>query len=360
MAGRFTTSTVPLDYPTTAPDPAAGITVLMWAYLTASTGTWSEVWRLRDTGGTTKFFFGAGANGTELTGASIAGSFPTSPTAMQFTAGTWHRLAMTVTGTTGTVYGAGATGPVSTGTGTVSGGGTAGAYALGGRSASDLSENWNGRIAAVKVYSAALTVAEIENEWAQYVPSRVANLYGWYPLVNATDLADLSGNGRTLTAGSPAPVTEDGPPIPWQRLRPRIITTPPVTSTPVVGSDTGTLAEAASVAASRTVTDTASTAAETATVTATRTVADTATATETATVTVTHSRTETGTASELVAGFARTLADAATAVDTAHLNTNPTAQVDITVHVGPTRTFTAVGATRALNDGLVIDPTRLL
>jgi hypothetical protein len=74
----------------------------------------------------------------------------------------------------------------------------------------------NGRAAAIKVYSAVLSAAEIQQEMRQYLPARTANINAWYPLLSvADDEIDFSGNARTWTVGGTL-ATEDGPPIPWK------------------------------------------------------------------------------------------------------------------------------------------------
>lgn len=78
-------------------------------------------------------------------------------------------------------------------------------------------EWYNGRMAAVKVYSAVLTANEIANEMRQYLPVRTANLNCWSPLLLSTDVKDFSGAGATWTVGGTL-ATEDGPPIPWSRI----------------------------------------------------------------------------------------------------------------------------------------------
>lgn len=99
-------------------------------------------------------------------------------------------------------------------------------------------EWWRGRVANFKVWNAALTQAEIENELAQYVPHRTANLLRWHPFLIA-ETTDYSGADRTLTGGTGA-TTEDGPPIPWHVPLRRIITTgtggsePPGTTMPEI------------------------------------------------------------------------------------------------------------------------------
>lgn len=76
---------------------------------------------------------------------------------------------------------------------------------------------FNGQMAAIKVWDAALSAAEIEQEMWLIRPIRTANLHLWTPMVDttlATNYTDYSGNGRTLTAAN-TPSVEDGPPITW-------------------------------------------------------------------------------------------------------------------------------------------------
>jgi hypothetical protein len=79
-------------------------------------------------------------------------------------------------------------------------------------------EQFNGRVANLKIYSAALTANEIKAEMRQYLPVRTADLNAWTPLLTHTDLSDYSGQGNGWTAAGTL-ATEDGPPIPWA-LRP--------------------------------------------------------------------------------------------------------------------------------------------
>lgn len=77
-------------------------------------------------------------------------------------------------------------------------------------------EYWNGRFAAIKIWDAVLTQAEILKEKQQYEPVRKTNLNSFYPMIDAATAAtDFSGNGRTLTVNG-SQTTEDGPPIPWR------------------------------------------------------------------------------------------------------------------------------------------------
>ncbi len=76
-------------------------------------------------------------------------------------------------------------------------------------------ERFGGRIAAVKVWDAVLTSAELQNERHTYTPKRHTNLHLWSPLIpkgGGTSFLDYSPNSRHWTQGGT--VTDvDGPPI---------------------------------------------------------------------------------------------------------------------------------------------------
>lgn len=138
------------------------------------------------------------------------------------TVGTWYYVCLSTNGTTGNLYykTASATSLTTQSVTSVTASINAATLRIG---ESPWGAEWlNGCIAAFKVYTGvALSAAEADLESRQYLPSRVANLQGFYPLVRA-ETADYSGNGRTLSGGTGA-ATEDGPPIPWRVHSPRII-----------------------------------------------------------------------------------------------------------------------------------------
>lgn len=143
-------------------------------------------------------------------------------------AGTWYRCALVINGATATFYR------------------SAAGSALGSASVSDFTtpaspstwyfgddpyDEWlDGSLAAVKVWSAALTQAEVEHELAQYAPKRTANLIRFHPFIKA-ETTDYSGAGNTLSGGT-GTSTEDGPPIPWTRQPVRLVLPPAGTGAP--------------------------------------------------------------------------------------------------------------------------------
>lgn len=195
------------------PDTATGFSFTCWAYLSSDLNTNSTLLRLHAaSGGSTRLTFATAGDGTTPALFSIGnGGGVVSPLAM--VVGQWRALGFSCTGTSGTIRAAGVDGgllSVSSATGTVSGGSTATGFTLGGRSSSDATEIFDGRIAYPRLWSSTMTQAEMIAEWASTSAVRASGLWGAYELPN---LADLSGNGRNLTAGASSADAEPGPPI---------------------------------------------------------------------------------------------------------------------------------------------------
>lgn len=74
--------------------------------------------------------------------------------------------------------------------------------------------NWlNGSVAAVKVWQAVLTQAELEAELPKYNAQRTTNLWASYSFRNGPQTTDESVNGRTLTPNGTAVADTSGPPV---------------------------------------------------------------------------------------------------------------------------------------------------
>lgn len=199
----------------TAPTPSSGLTITCWVYISVNRSDFSTVLRLHSSSGATTNLNIAMDSGGLLPCVFTAGGSSTGPQSLSV--GAWARLAVTVTGSTSTIYVAlGAAGATQSQAGTVGGNAavspTSG-YTVAGRSAVDPDEWFNGRLAHIRVWSAVLTQGEAEAEWASATPVRTSDLFADYPLPDAGDLTDHSGNGRNLSAGSTSVTTEDGPPI---------------------------------------------------------------------------------------------------------------------------------------------------
>lgn len=216
MSIRFDTSTDRITWTGTAPTPSSGITILFWAYVSTDLNANSTYMRLHtSSGGTTVVTLATNTDGTTPSCFTVGGTVvgPTNPGAA-----TWARVAYTITGTTAKVYTALTdTGATNSTTGTAgSSASTAplSGYTVGGRSSSDASERFDGRIAYLRVWSTVLTQSEIETEWMSATPVRTSLLFADYPLETASDLTDHSGNGRHLSAGTSPVTSEADPPLP--------------------------------------------------------------------------------------------------------------------------------------------------
>lgn len=212
MAVRFNAATDRISHSSSnPPDPSAGFTITAWVYLSVDQDDFTAIARLSASdGASTSANMSTHSSGTTM-GYLTGGGQLVSGHALSVD--NWSRVAISATGTSGKVYGATPAGSVNLVTGTVGGAATPTMLTIGGRSVGDSSEWFNGRVAHLRIWSAELSQAEIETEWASPTAVRTANLWADYPLDNAGNLNDSSGNGHNLSAGSTAVTTEDGPPI---------------------------------------------------------------------------------------------------------------------------------------------------
>ncbi|WP_225811333.1 LamG domain-containing protein [Streptomyces spinosus] len=196
------------------PDPASAFTVTLWARLRVDRDDFSTMVRLHSaSGGSTTVNVAGGSNGTTpvvVSPGNTSGIVGTDSLAVD----TWRMIAVTVSGTGATggkIYTRSIGGTTNIVTGQVSGGSTPDGITLFGRSPGDAGEWFNGGLAYVRVWSAVLSQAEIEAEWASPTIVRTSGVWANWPLL--TNINDVSGNGRNLTAGTTALTTEDDPPL---------------------------------------------------------------------------------------------------------------------------------------------------
>lgn len=196
------------------PSPATAFTVTMWARLRVDRDDFSTMMRLHSSsGGSTTVNITTGSSGTTpivVSPGNTGGIVGSDALAVD----TWRMIAVTCAGTGATdskIYTKTIGGSTNVATGEVSGGAAPDGLTLFGRSAGDSTEWFNGGLAYVRVWSAVLSQADIEAEWASATVVRTSGLWANWPL--ATNLNDISGNGRNLTAGSTALSTEDDPPL---------------------------------------------------------------------------------------------------------------------------------------------------
>lgn len=185
--------------------PAAVATILSWFMISVDRNAFQTVWVFGTTGAL-QVGLGTDSDGTTLT---LFDRNFANQGATALTVGGWYRAAAVLNGTAWTLH-LGVGGAALTTT-------TAARAAISAPPVMELARNidwWNGRVANVKVYAAALSVDECERELQQYQPARTENLLRWHPFLTA-ETVDYSGAGNTLTV-SGSPFTEDGPPIRWR------------------------------------------------------------------------------------------------------------------------------------------------
>lgn len=212
MAVRLDVATDRISLLTSIPDPTTGITIAGWAYVSVDTNTNATLVRLHaSSGGATTVTFATDADGLGGPGYFTGGGSVVSSTNMAV--GAWRKVAITCTGTTGTLYVAPPGGATEVDGGTVGGAASPTGLTFGARAHNDGSEFLNGRLAYWRFWTSVLSQAQVEAEWLSTTPVVTANLWADWPLATADDLTDHSGNGRDLTAGSTVVTTEDGPPL---------------------------------------------------------------------------------------------------------------------------------------------------
>ena len=154
-------------------------------------------------------FFVGGTNGNLTLDSGITQGGLTVGTAVSLT--TWHHVAMVFDDTANTMQSylngvLNATRPNITGSTTFG-------YEVLGNLTSGGGNMLNGRFAAFKSWTAALTAAEVAQEMRIYLPARTTNLHRCTPLLSHTHLGDLVGGPAWTASGTLT--TEPGPPIAW-------------------------------------------------------------------------------------------------------------------------------------------------
>ena len=202
------------DLRRSAPPDESALTMCGWTRVIADTGAaYQALGGIEDTGlGVWNILYweGATSNAMAISSGAAEVNFASRPAV-----GTWFFWAIT-----STTAGAGsligywslATSSTFNSASTTGQAGTSDRLTIGNDSGA--SNFLDGRFAAIKVWDAVLTQAELEQEKWSIRPRRWANIHLWAPCRIATELADYSGNGRTLTATGTL-TTEDGPPVPW-------------------------------------------------------------------------------------------------------------------------------------------------
>jgi hypothetical protein len=211
MSTRFDAASDRINFAGTMFAVGSGFTITAWAWVSVDTDANSTFARLHaSSGGSTIATWATGSDGLSGPNYFTGGGSVSNSTNMAV--GAWRKIAISCSGTTGKSYVNTIGGTTEVDSGTV-GVGTPDGITLGGRSSSDSSEPFNGRLAYVRVWTTELTQVQIEAEWASATPVITSGLWASWPLTDSTDLTDHSGNGRNLTAGTTAVSTEADPPL---------------------------------------------------------------------------------------------------------------------------------------------------
>lgn len=191
----------------TASVPASDpFSVSFWMYITADRNAAGTLFILVNAGGTSFVDVHLKSDGTTLEiGTSYAGN---SGGGTSLSTGTWYHIALVRSGASHTLYLNGVSDQTLSNAGTF----TTATMGMGSNTVTWL----NGRLACIKVWDAALTQSEIQQEMNVIRPVRTNNLNLWTPnFPGATErLADYSGNGRNWTANGTL-TDEDPPPVSW-------------------------------------------------------------------------------------------------------------------------------------------------
>jgi hypothetical protein len=191
---------------TTAPSVSGGITLLCWTMVRVDRNDFSTFARI-SVGGSTIVTWSTDGDGTSGPNYFTAGGTVTNATGTPVDI--WRKIAISCSGTTAHSYVQDPGSATEHDSGTVSSSGTPDLLALGGRGDVGAGEFLNGRLAYFRIFASELTQGQIETEWN----SATAVLTAWADWPLTSDLNDVSGNARHLTAGSTSGGFEADPPL---------------------------------------------------------------------------------------------------------------------------------------------------
>lgn len=190
------------------------MTLAFWVYLVADVGNYTPFFYRTNNGPRPYLFVGPDASGTllqlDVDSVIVKGT--------DLALATWYHVAMTASGASHVVYLNGVTDITVSNSWTP----TNDMFMLGNDDDID-AQSMSARMAAVKIWGAALTQAEVQQEMRSFAPHRTEGIDCWLPCVDKVvnnNALDYSGNGHHFTI-SGALTTEDGPPIAWRQGRRR-------------------------------------------------------------------------------------------------------------------------------------------
>jgi hypothetical protein len=210
-AVRFSAST--MKYTRSATGLAGTFTWTCWVKVVVDRNAFS-IAMSQDNAGGNYYFMGTNATGTQIIRDSTSGG--AANPGVDMTVGNWYYIgSVNDTGAGTDIFGAKPAGGAWTtavlGSGvTATGPSDANTLHIGGDGFGDF---LNGSVAAVKIWTVALTDAELQAEAATYAPVKTSGLWASYSFRNGLQTTDDSGNGRTLTQVGTPVLDSAGPPI---------------------------------------------------------------------------------------------------------------------------------------------------
>ena len=210
-AVRFSASTMKYSRSASGLNTSTSITWCCWVKLAANRGTYSMV-LASDNASANYVQLATRSDGVSYSLLSTSGG---ANSAYTFPVGTWVFIAATMDISGGNDYLYRAQAPATTLSNDFiftlpTGWNDANTFYIGNGGYGD----WlNGSVAAVKIWTAALTQTELETEMTSYAPVRTANLWAAYKFDAGPQTTDDSGNGRTLTSAGTPTLDSSGPPI---------------------------------------------------------------------------------------------------------------------------------------------------
>lgn len=213
--------------------PITDFTIMAWIRIVVDRNLHSFI-LMFGSSATPWYLAGLGADGTTF----VSDNNVTQISGTNLTVGVWYHIAMTVSGTgTGQflAYLNGALNIVNDGNSAI----PQTAIAIGDRTIGVVTEPFDGRVAALKIFNTALSPQQIQYEMSQFVPVHQHLVNGWYPLgiSNFWRIKDYGPYRRNFSDSDPTRALESGPPIPWMQVRnrPLRIDVPSISSVTIPG-----------------------------------------------------------------------------------------------------------------------------
>lgn len=219
MPVRFDAATDRLLITTSPIDYNAAYTWMAWIYVSTDNGGYNSIMALDTNSGTTT----ADEIGVNMTGSSnrwfmwiaaAAGSTVEEAGTGTVATGTWYHMAVVRESLTLIKLYVNGTLTLS-GTRDVTGRASATRMEMGAAESAN-NDVFSGRVCAIKAWSAALTLNQVNQEMNSIRPVEFVSLYGFWPTWPGSGerAADYSGNGNNWTEGGTL-TDEDPPPVSW-------------------------------------------------------------------------------------------------------------------------------------------------